>query len=39
MLGHQFGHDLDGAFETETLTLPNVQFVGNHIQLLLAADR
>ena len=37
--GHQLGHDLDGALEAEALTRPNVQFVGNSIQLLLAVYR
>ena len=39
MLGHQLGHDLDGALETEALTRSDVQLVGNRIQLLLAAHR
>ncbi|MNG42166.1 hypothetical protein D3C84_1318500 [compost metagenome] len=39
MLGHQLGHDLDGAFETETLARPDVQFVGNLTQLLLTVYR
>lgn len=39
MLGHQFGHDLDGALEAEALAWPYVQFVGNRIQLLLAIYR
>ena len=39
MLAHQLGHDLDGALETEALTWPDVQFVGNRIQLLLAVHR